>query len=95
MRCNNRGDVTFIGFADDGGSGLFISAGGSLQTIARTGTVLPGIGTVVHLGSLDLVPFGFLPGAWNNDRGEVVFSATVDDGSGTLQTVLLKATPRR
>lgn len=101
VHINNRGDVVFSGVVDtdvDGDgfndTGLFQWSHGQLSVIARTGTVIPGVGTVNELASPQLVvPPAPIPtttsGAINNDVGEVLFQATLTDGSG----VFLLATP--
>jgi hypothetical protein len=101
IHINNRGDVVFSGvvstdvdhddFAD---TGLFQWSHGQLSVIARTGTVIPGVGTVDELASPQLV-FPPAPidtttsGAINNDAGQVLFQATLTDSRG----VFLLATP--
>jgi hypothetical protein len=99
---NNRGDVVFNAALDtdanaDGvpDTGLYVWSHGSLHLVARTGTEIPGVGTVAHLVTNVPVlppPTVFVPnsGAANNDRGQVLFSATLSDGRG----VLLLATPK-
>jgi hypothetical protein len=99
---NNPGDVAFNAAldTDDNGdgvpdTGVFIWSHGSLRLVARTGTVIPRVGTVAHvvMGVLVMAPgAGFVPnsGATLNDPGQVVFGATLDDGRG----VLLVATPK-
>ena len=63
-------------------TGLYVWSHGSLRLVARTGTVIPGVGTIAHLVMNVLVvrtvPV-FVPnsGAHNNDRGQVVFGATL------------------
>jgi hypothetical protein len=101
VHINNRGDVVFSGVVDtdvDGDgfadTGLFQWSQGHLRVIARTGTVIPGVGTVDELASPQLVfPPAPIPtttsGAINNDVGQVLFHATLTDGRG----VLLLATP--
>jgi hypothetical protein len=98
---NNRGDVVFNATVDtdDNGdgildTGLFVWSHGALRLVARTGTDIPGVGTIAHL--ITNVPLtsprpALVPnsGANNNDRGQVLFSATLTDGRG----VLLLATP--
>jgi hypothetical protein len=74
---------------------LYVWSHGSLHLVARTGTDIPGVGTVAHLVTNVPVlppPTVFVPnsGAANNDRGQVLFSATLSDGRG----VLLLATPK-
>ena len=98
---NNPGDVAFNALldTDDNGdgvpdTGLFVWSHGVLRVVARSGTVVPGVGEVAHLVMGVLVVIGntgFVPnsGATMNDRGQVVFGATLSDGRG----VLLVATP--
>lgn len=92
---NNRGEVTFNGFLDDGTSGLFIWRLGQLGVVVRAGTVIPGAGTVVDMSAPGLIGSGYAPGAWSNDHGQILFTAAVDDGSGDLTAVLVIATPRK
>jgi hypothetical protein len=102
VRINNRGDVVFSAVVDtdadgDGNNdtGLFQWSRGELSVIVRTGTAIPGIGTIDELAPPQLV---FPPppistttsGAINNDRGQVIFQASLTDGRG----VFLLATPR-
>jgi hypothetical protein len=101
IHVNNPGDVVFNATLDtvnaDGvpDTGLYVWSHGSLRLVARTGTVIPGVGTVDRLVMKVVVipprPF-FVPnsGATNNDRGQVVFGATLSDERG----VLLLATPK-
>jgi hypothetical protein len=101
IHINNRGDVVFSGVLDsdvDGDgvddTGLFQWSHGKLGVIARTGTKIAGVGTVFALASVQLViPPAPIPtttsGAINNDRGQVLFCATMTDGN----VVLLLATP--
>lgn len=93
---NNRGEVSFSATLDtdvngDGlpDSGLYVFSKGSLSLVARTGTVIPGLGTIAYLGQAPFFPFPVGTGAINNDRGQVIFFATLTDGRG----VLLVATP--
>jgi hypothetical protein len=79
---NNSGDVTFNPALDTGESGLYLYSRGSFQVIVRTGSVIPGVGTVVSATT------GHSGGALN-DSGELFFWATLTDGNG----VLLVATP--
>jgi hypothetical protein len=100
---NNRGDVAFNAAldTDDNGdsvpdTGLFVWSHGLLRLVARTGTVIPGVGTIANLvmGVLVIPPGpGFVPnsGASMNDHGEVVFGTTLSDGRGVL--LLAKPTP--
>jgi hypothetical protein len=93
---NNRGDVVFNGILNtdvngDGvpDTGLFVWSKGSLHLVARTGTVIPDIGTIAHLNPPGVQAPPLQGAALINDHGEVFFQATLADGSG----VLLVATP--
>ncbi len=81
---NQRGDVSFAATLDtdanaDGiaDNGLYVFSKGSVQLVARTGTVIPGVGTIAYLG------LG-LPGGVMNERGQVFFWAILSDGRGVL-----------
>ena len=100
---NNRGDIVVDGTLDNDvdGDGLpdqgtYEWSHGEVGLVARTGTVLPGVGTVRSFvppsGIIIPPPVVFVPnsGAVNNDRGQVLFSALLTDG----RYVLLLATPR-
>src|SRR5207302_10055741 len=74
---NNRGDVSFAAAldTDDNGDGIpdtgaYVYSGSSVRLVARTGTVVPGLGTIAYLG---LAPFSpTIPsgaGATLNNRG--------------------------
>jgi hypothetical protein len=87
---NNRTDVSFTAKLDSGplDSGLYVYSKGSIRLVARTGTVIPGIGTIAYLGA----PLAATPatsGAVINARGQLLFAATLTDSTG----VLLTATP--
>ena len=98
---NNAGEVVFNAALDtkneDGvpDTGLYLFSKGKLRLVARTGTEIPGVGTIARLEMhvpMPNPPSVFVPnsGANNNDRGQVVFGATLTDERG----VLLLATPR-
>jgi hypothetical protein len=89
---NDRGEVAFAATldTDDDGDGIldtgvYVWSAGALQLIARTGTVVPDIGTIAHIQSPQSIggrlPFG---GAVLNSRGDVLFEATLTDGLGVL-----------
>jgi hypothetical protein len=68
----------------------YVSSQGGLRLVARTGTVIPGVGTIANLGYPGALATGSpLSGASINNRGQVFFNATLTDGTG----VLLVATP--
>lgn len=84
LRLNDPGDIVFFGFLDTGQWGLFLSSRDALTLVAGTGTVIPGVGTVVAVG----------PGAMGlNELGQILFNADVSDASGNVRTALLLATP--
>lgn len=102
VHVNNSGEVVFNCILDtdvnsDGtaDTGLFAWSHGSLRLVARTGTVIPGVGTIdrfaMMIASIPPAPF-VTPssGALNNDRGQVYFGAMLADGRG----VQLVATPK-
>jgi hypothetical protein len=102
LHLNNRGDVVFNCVLDtdvnhDGtlDTGLFEWSHGHLSLVARTGTNLPGVGTVKDLvmGVIVTPPPPELianTGAINNDRGQILFGARLTDG----RSVMLLETPK-
>ena len=89
---NDRGEAAFAATldTDDDGDGIpdtgvYVWSAGALQLIARTGTVVPSIGTIAHIQSPQSIgsrlPFG---GAVLNSRGDVLFEATLTNGLGVL-----------
>jgi hypothetical protein len=93
---NNGGDVTFAAALDTGpadapDTGLYVRVGGVLRLVARTGTVIPGVGTVAGLVNSLGITFPS-SGAIINNRGQVLFSALLTGGGNS--TVLMLATPR-
>ena len=76
-------DVNHVGFND---TGLYTWSRGTLSLVARTGTVIPGVGTIQALlspgeeGSTS--PFG--GGEAFNNRGQILFQAALTDGRGVL-----------
>jgi hypothetical protein len=93
---NNTGDVSFSATLDtdvngDGlnDTGLYVFSNGSLRLVARTGTAIPGVGTIAYLGLAPFFPYPAAAGGIINERGQLLFFATLTDGRG----VLLVATP--
>jgi hypothetical protein len=73
-------------------TGVYCLANGSLRVVARSGTVVPGVGTIAYLG--DAAPASgstpdFRYGGPTNDRGQVLVGATMTNGTVDL----LVATP--
>jgi hypothetical protein len=92
---NNAGDILFNATLDTstGGvpdQGMYLWSKGRLSLVARTGTVLPGIGTIAELSAPRNIIVGPSPGdfptggAYLNDRGQVFYSATLTDGRDVL-----------
>jgi hypothetical protein len=91
---NNQGDVVFNAALDTThngvpDTGLFKWSHGQLVLIARSGTILPGVGTVDNLTFNEIVippPPVLVPtsGAIINDGGQVLFGATLTDGRGVM-----------
>jgi hypothetical protein len=94
---NNAGDVTFVAALDtvDGDgvadTGLYMVSHGKTRLVARTGSDIPGIGTVAHVNSPAYVKSGPLQaGGIINDGGQIFFEVVLTNNKG----VLLVATPR-
>gem|GEM_PF-6509523 len=91
LTLNGRGDVAFNAVLDSVDPatglqemGLYRWSGGRIDVLARTGTVVPDVGVIAQLSA----PFwgtalGF-SAAVTNDRGEVLFQATLTSGRGVL-----------
>lgn len=107
IHVNNAGEVVFNATLDTDDNkdavpdtGLYAWSHGSLRLVARTGTVIPGVGTIAQLRMNVFTvppPPVFVPdsGAHNNDRGQVLFGATLEkDDCETPRGVLLVATPK-
>jgi hypothetical protein len=80
---NNRGEVSFLALLDNGTEAIYVKSGTSFQLVAKTGTIIPGVGTIVNFDTFAMqgVPSS---GAVNNDRGQVIFSANLTSGSAAL-----------
>jgi hypothetical protein len=96
---NDRGEVAFtamldthigpVGFPND--MGVYVWHDGEVRLIARTGTAIPGIGTITSLlPPLVNAPFPLFSGGVINNRGEVLFQATL--AGSAAHGVLLIAT---
>lgn len=94
---NAAGRITYAAVLDTstGGvadNGVYLLSNGHTSVVARTGTVMRGVGTIASLGltspgsaAAPLVQDGGLV----NDKGQVLFSATLTDG----RVALVLATP--
>jgi hypothetical protein len=101
VRLNNSSQIAFVARLDTdangdniGDTGLYVLAQGKLQLVARTGTSIPGGGTIAHINNpLYVSPGGsfFFDEPAINDRGQIFFEATLADQK---TGVLLVATPR-
>jgi hypothetical protein len=84
---NDNGDVAFNALLDTGAEGVYLWSHGALTLVAKTGTVVPGVGTVA---SLDQYGSGLPTGYVHlNDHGQVAFGAVLTNGG----VALLLATP--
>jgi hypothetical protein len=99
---NESGDVVFSGVLDtdvDGDgtpdTGVFLWSHNQLSLVAKSGTVLPGIGTVFQMVAQAFIVVPPPPNSTSvcgtviNDRGTIVFQPALTDG----RTVLIQATP--
>ena len=91
---SNRNEVVaFAGVLDtktngtDNDTGLYVLSTIGLRLVARTGTLIQGVGTISGLTAPGF-PIPWTGGAIN-ERGQIAFAATLTDGN----TVLLLATP--
>ncbi len=101
MHINDVGDVVFAATLDsdadaDGtaDTALFHWTRGKLDLIARSGTVIPDVGTIFQFTGTSISfppPPSVVPiaGLASNNAGQTIFQATLTDGS----IVLLLATP--
>jgi hypothetical protein len=86
---NDVGQVVFNGALTNGDHGLWVrSPNGTLQLVAKTGTTIPGVGTIDKLTFFgERAPNG---GAVINNDGELLFGATLAGGGGVLLAALPK-----
>lgn len=109
LHVNNSGEVVFTAGLDTTTNtgdipdiGLYAWSRGKLRLVARPGTVIPGVGTIHNLSMAvitfpvptDLILSNVInSGAINNDRGQVVFGATLESVTQPRPGVMLLATP--
>jgi hypothetical protein len=101
---NNHGDIAFAASlnADSTGTGaddtgMYVQSHGSLNLVAKTGTVIPGVGTIAALSQTPPLSFqtgyliqpGYGSGGMINDSGQVLLNVTLTNGKG----LMLVATP--
>ena len=85
---NNAGAVAFVAQldADTNGdsvqdTGVYLYDAGAIRTVVRTGTVIPGLGTVVHVNNPFFVGGAYpWPGVHLNERGQVLTQVVMDTG---------------
>lgn len=85
---NNAGQVAFVAQLDadiNGDSiqdtGVYLYDAGAIRTVVRTGTVIPGLGTVVHVNNPFFVGGTFpWPLVHLNERGQVLTQVVMDTG---------------
>jgi hypothetical protein len=93
-RINNVGTISFVARLDtqtfNNGAhdtGLYARSNGNLQLVARTGTVISGVGTIAQINNplyADQDGAAFFDEPAINDAGQIFFEATLTDGSGVL-----------
>jgi hypothetical protein len=94
---NNQGDVVFNTALDTKDEGVYLYSKGVVSLIARSGTDIPGVGTLYNLEEgnptapgVPPVPGGFPSYLVGNDAGQIGFVATLKDA----RIALLLATPK-
>jgi len=98
---NNASDIVFTADLDtdlnhDGvpDTGIYVWSHGSVSLVARTGTVIPGLGTIGQIATGTMIippPPTYFPGVGvMNDHGQILFSTTLSDRT---TGVLLLASP--
>jgi hypothetical protein len=84
---NNRGEISFLA-ALDTGDALYVKSGHRFRLVAKTGGIIPGVGTIQDF---DIGTARLAGGAVNNDPGQVLFYAELVGGGAAL----IVATPMR
>jgi hypothetical protein len=84
---NNRGEISFLA-ALDTGDALYVKSGHKLRLVAKTGGIIPGVGTIQDF---DIGTARLAGGAVNNHRGQILFYAELVGGDAAL----IVATPTR
>ncbi len=84
---NNSGVVAFVAQLDADvnsdtyqDTGVYVDHGGIITTVVRTGTVIPGLGTVAHTNNSYVVGFDLSPGVHINDQGDVFTQVILENG---------------
>jgi hypothetical protein len=93
-RINNAGTISFVARLDTQtfdndvhDTGLYARSNVKLQLVARTGTVISGVGTIAQINNplyADLDGAAFFDEPAINDAGQIFFEATLTDGRGVL-----------
>ncbi len=80
---NNSNVVAFQAQTQAGPNGIFVGDGVLTQSVVQSGDVLPGLGTVMHVGMMEEAI---------NDAGQVAFAVQYNDGEG-LKSAIVRADP--
>ena len=84
---HNSGEISFLARLDTLDEAIYVKSGNSFRLVAKNGTNIPGVGTIVDFDTADAPLNG---GAINNDSGQVIFTANLVGGSAAL----IVATPK-
>jgi hypothetical protein len=84
---NNAGEISFLAQLNTHDEAIYVKSGNTFRLVAKNGMSIPGVGTI---SNFDFFGFPLNGGAFNNDRGQVVFSANLVGGGAAL----IVATPR-
>jgi hypothetical protein len=94
---DNAGNVAFSAVLDadsdhDGidDTGVYLWSGGTPTAVVRTGTVIPGLGTVEHVNNEYYVAVGSWPEVHINERGQILTQVIMNTGANYV----VLATPK-
>lgn len=94
---DNAGNVAFSAILDadsdhDGidDTGVYLWSGGTTSAVVRTGTVIPGLGTVMHVNNEDYVGTSSWPEVHINERGQILTQVIMNTGANYV----VLATPK-
>lgn len=94
---DNAGNVAFSAILDADNdhngvddSGVYLWSRGTISAVVRTGTVIPGLGTVVHVNNEDDVGTSSWPEVHINERGQILTQVIMNTGANYV----VLATPK-